>query len=520
MRSPSRSILLYALSLLAFAGAIAWVLAYADAIEARAGRSGVPAQENPGSGTPGSLAQTPPLSAWPTPPADQPMPPAPEPGALAPAIGLLANIRSALRHPFPLLLAQLSVVVGLAGACGLLARRLGQPAVIGEMAAGIALGPSLLGHLFPGLSLALFPAASLGPLNLLSQVGVLLFLFAMGMEIDLGSLRRHARQALFVSHSGIVAPFLLGLGAALFLYTEFAPRLIHFPAFALFLGIAMSITAFPVLARILSERNLLGTPLGQTAMASAAVDDVTAWILLALVIAVAKAASPLTAVAVAAAAAAFTFAMLFLARPAARRLPVLDREGRPKRGAVLAALIALFLASLGTEAIGIHALFGAFLAGVAMPPQPAFRTFLRERLEYPASLFLLPVFFASTGLRTRVDGLSGAADWGVFALLLSLAVAGKLGGVSLAARATGSAWRDAFALGALMNTRGLMELIVLNVGLDLGILSPRLFTLMVLVALATTAMTGPLLGRILGTGGRKPERAVSPGSTAGVRRGS
>jgi Kef-type K+ transport system membrane component KefB len=250
------------------------------------------------------------------------------------------------------------------------------------------------------------------------------------------------------------------------------------------------------------------------------VDDVTAWILLALVIAIAKSASPFSAATVAGAAAAFTFAMLFLARPAARRIPVLDRQGRPKRGAVLAALIALFLSSLSTEAIGIHALFGAFLAGVAMPPQPAFRLFLRERLEYPASLFLLPVFFASTGLRTRVDGLSGAGDWGVFALLLALAVAGKLGGVSLAARATGSAWRDAFALGALMNTRGLMELIVLNVGLDLGILSPRLFTLMVLVALATTAMTGPLLGRILGPGAAGPARAFSPGSATAVRRGS
>ncbi len=523
MRFPSRSILLYALSLLAFVGAIAWVLAYADAIEARARRSGSPAEERLAPGGPASPAlapvPAPPASVSSTPSPAPPIPSASGPQPRAPGVGLLANIRDALSHSFPLLLAQLSVVVGLAGACGLLARRLGQPAVVGEMAAGIALGPSLLGHLFPGFSQALFPAASLGPLNLLSQVGVLLFLFTMGMEIDLGSLRRHARQALFVSHSGIVAPFLFGLGVALYLYSGFAPPQIHFPAFALFLGIAMSITAFPVLARILSERNLLSTPLGQTAMASAAVDDVTAWILLALVIAVAKSASPFTAAAVAAAAALFTLAMLFLVRPAARRLPVLDREGRPKRGAVLAALIAIFLSSLGTEAIGIHALFGAFLAGVAMPPQPAFRTFLRERLEYPASLFLLPVFFASTGLRTRVDGLSGAADWGVFALLLTLAVAGKLGGVSLAARATGSAWRDAFALGALMNTRGLMELIVLNVGLDLGILSPRLFTLMVLVALATTAMTGPLLGRILGTRAENPRGPYQGQGVEKVRAG-
>lgn len=506
MRLLSRSALLYTLSLLAFAGAIAWVLGEADAIESRAGRTGTSVgMEPPPASATGSAAQS----------GSQP----PQPAQTA-SVGLLANFRDVLRHPLPLMLAQLSLVVGIAGACGLLARRLGQPAVIGEMAAGIALGPSLLGHIFPGLSKALFPPASLGPLNLLSQVGVLLFLFAMGMEIDLGALRRHARQALFVSHSGIVAPFLLGLGAAFFLYSGFAPAQVRFPAFAFFLGIAMSITAFPVLARILSERKLMGTPLGNTAMASAAVDDVTAWILLALVIAVAKSASPFTAAAVAAAAAVFTLAMLFVIRPAARKLPVLGPDGRPKRGAVVAALIVLFLSSLGTEAIGIHALFGAFLAGVAMPPQTAFRTFLRERLEYPASLFLLPVFFASTGLRTRVDGLSGAGDWGVFALLLALAVAGKLGGVSLAARATGAGWREAFALGTLMNTRGLMELIVLNVGLDLGILSPRLFTMMVLVALATTAMTGPWLGGILGGGGGKAARSLSPGSGAGVRRGS
>jgi len=437
-------------------------------------------------------------------------------------IGLILalNIRDAFHNPFGLLLAQLSVVVGIAGTCGLLAKRLGQPAVIGEMAAGIALGPSLLGHIFPGFSQALFPPASLGTLNLLSQVGVILFLFSMGMEIDLASVRRHARQALFVSPAGIVVPFLLGAGAAFFLYPRFAPPRVPFPAFALFLGSALSITAFPVLARILAERGLLTTALGHTAMASAALEDVAAWILLALIIAVAKAGSPYSAATVALAAFAFTLAMLFVLRPAARRLPVLAPDGQPKRGAVLAALIVLFLSSLCTEAIGIHALFGAFLAGAAMPSQSAFRAFLRERLEYPASLFLLPVFFASTGLRTRVDSLIGAADWGIFALLLTLAVAGKLGGVSLASRAAGAPWRQALALGALMNTRGLMELIVLNVGLDLGILPPRLFTLMVLVAIVTTAMTGPLLDLILGKQGGKMSRSLSPGSKAGVRLGS
>lgn len=439
---------------------------------------------------------------------------------------LSANLHDAFGHPLPLLLAQLAVIMAAAGLCGRLARRFGQPAVIGEMAAGIALGPSLLGQVFPGLENALFPAASLGHLSLLSQVGVLLFLFSMGMEIDLAAIRRHARTAIIVSHSGIVVPFLLGTAAAWGLYAAYAPPGVGFTAFALFLGIAMSITAFPVLARILTERGLMSTPLGNTAMASAAVDDVTAWILLAVVIAVAKAQSPFSALPVAAAAIAFTAFMLFVVRPAARRFsPALspsDKGPEPRRAFVLMALLCMFTSALATEAIGIHALFGAFLAGVAMPPQPAFRAFLRARLEYPASLFLLPVFFASTGLRTRIDGISGGSEWAICIGLFAIAVAGKLGGVGLAARATGASWKDAWSLGALMNTRGLMELIVLNVGLDLGILSPRLFTMMVLMALLTTMMTGPLLTwiqgrREIGTAG--PE-AFSAGSAAAVRRES
>lgn len=505
MRPLPRGTWVYAASLAIFAGIVVLILSQSGRIEKKtrlaamgeAGRS----LSDPRSRTRMSVAAEPIVAP------------------AAPTTPIAGSGLTVLHSPLALLLAQLSVVVGFAGACGLLARRLGQPAVIGEMTAGIALGPSLLGHLFPGFSQALFPADSLGTLNSLSQIGVILFLFSMGMEIDLGSLRRHARQALFVSHAGIVAPFLLGMGAALFLYAGFAPPQVRFATFALFLGSAMSITAFPVLARILAERNLLATSLGHTAMASAAVDDVTAWILLALIIAVAKATSLLSAAGVALTAFAYALFMVFAVRSAARRLPVLDAAGHPKRGAALAALIVLFLSSLCTETIGIHALFGAFLAGLAMPSVPAFRTLLRERLEYPASLFLLPVFFASTGLRMRAEGLIGAGAWGVFPLLLALAVAGKLGGVGLAARATGAGWREAFALGTLMNTRGLMELIVLNVGLDLGILSPRLFTLMALVALATTAMTGPLLDRILGKDAGAPGPPVSAGSRANVPRG-
>lgn len=408
--------------------------------------------------------------------------------------GFFSDRMDAFRHPLSLLLCQLAVVVAAAFLCGKVSRRLGQPAVIGEMAAGIILGPSLLGHFLPAWEAFLFPPGSLGSLNLLSQVGIILFMFSVGMDIDLRSLRSHAKTALFVSHTGIVFPFLLGMIAALALFREYAPPNVAFPAFALFMGIAMSITAFPVLARIIGERGLSKTALGTTAMASAAVDDVTAWTLLALVIAVARAQSPASIIPIALMAAAFTVAMLKLARPLAARLLTRSADpGNPGRALAALVLICLFLSSLATEIIGIHALFGAFLAGAIMPEIPAFRNFLRERLEYSASLFLLPVFFASTGLRARVDVMDQGRDWIIFAGLMFLAVAGKLGGVSLAARFTGTPWRNALALGALMNTRGLMELIVLNVGLDLGILSPRIFTMMVLMALLTTAMTGPLL---------------------------
>lgn len=392
------------------------------------------------------------------------------------------------------LLLQLIAVVGAAAACGALFRRLGQPAVIGEMAAGIILGPSLLGWAWPAGSEFLFPKDSLGNLSLLSKVGILLFMFGVGMDLDLRSLRKHAQTALFVSHASIVVPFFLGVTSALLIHRTYAPGGVHFLPFALFMGIAMSITAFPVLARIIEERGLSGTALGTTAMASAAVDDVTAWTVLALVIAIARSQSPLSALWVAGMAFAFTAAMLYLVRPALARW--MARQGNPSQPSRLVAgllLMGVFASSLATETIGIHSLFGAFLAGAVMPDQAGLRAFLKDRLEYSASLYLLPIFFAFTGLRTEMNLLSGSRDWLMFALLMALAIAGKLGGGCLAARFTGNSWRTSLALGSLMNTRGLMELIVLNIGLDLGILSPRVFTMMVLMALATTAMTGPFL---------------------------
>jgi Kef-type K+ transport system membrane component KefB len=268
------------------------------------------------------------------------------------------------------------------------------------------------------------------------------------------------------------------------------------------MGISMSVTAFPVLARILNERGLNGTPLGNTAITCAAVGDVTAWCVLAFVIAASGAGSALGSVATLAMVAAFVAVCLLAYRPLMQRLADgLADPSEPGHGPVLAALLGAFVCALATEAIGVHALFGAFVAGIAMPTQEAFRKFVRERIEYFSTVFLLPVFFAFTGLRTEVGLISGG-DWLVFCLILGLAVVGKLGGAALAARISGSAWRESFALGVLMNTRGLMELIVLNIGLDMGVLSPKVFTMLVLMALVTTFATGPLLA-LLGYGGAR-----------------
>jgi len=415
----------------------------------------------------------------------------PWPGAAAPDAGLTGR----LQQPLALLLLQMLVIIAASRLLGRVFRRIGQPAVIGEIFAGILLGPSLLGWLWPQALGFLFPPAALAPLQLLSQIGVLLFMFAVGLEVDLPELRRQARTALLISHASMLLPLLLGMGLALAAFPLLAGPGVPFYAFALFLGIAMCITAFPVLARILEERGMLHTPVGRLAIACAAIGDVSAWCLLALVVALVHAHG------LAGAGLSVVLALLFvpglhlLARPALQRgfgtVLAADRSGA---ATVALALLLLLACSAFTEAIGIHALFGAFLAGTAMPAGAAFRGPLRERLLGFSVVGLLPLFFALTGLRTQLGLLHGAQDWLLCGLIVAVAVAGKLGGTLLAARLTGSGWREAFTLGVLMNTRGLVELIVLNVGYDLGILSARVFTMLVIMALLTTCITGPLLG--------------------------
>lgn len=377
-------------------------------------------------------------------------------------------------------------------------RYLRQPPVIGEILAGILLGPSLLGLLAPGVSQLLFPPEVMPPLSIISKVGIVLFMFVIGLELDAPSLRRTSRATIAISHSSIVLPFVLGALLALFLYPRYGSSDTSFTAFSLFFGVSLSVTAFPVLARILREYQVHRTPFGATAMACAAIDDVTAWTLLALVIGITTAHVDNMMVTIPALVG--YFAMMFvLVRPAyqwlARRIEASDKP--VSTGQLTTVFVGLLLSAAATDLIGIHALFGAFLFGVFLPHEGKLAEALRTRMEDLVGIMFLPAFFAVTGLRTQIGLVDGVADWVACGLIVLVATAGKFGGTYIAARFAGLGSRESSALGVLMNTRGLMELIVLNIGLDLGVISPRLFAMMVLMALVTTFATSPIFSLML-----------------------
>jgi Kef-type K+ transport system membrane component KefB len=410
---------------------------------------------------------------------------------------LTTGLKNNFRNPVSVLLLQIIVIIVVAGLFGRLFRRLRQPPVMGEMLAGIVLGPSVLGFFFPDAMSFIFPQSSLETLRLLSQLGVVLFMFVVGMELDVRHVREKGSTAVMISHASIVVPFLLGSGLSLFLYLELAPPETSFTAFALFIGVAMSITAFPVLARILDDRGLTQTSLGSIALTCAAVDDVTAWCILALVIAIVNAAGVIVSLATVMFTLLFALAMLFFVRAWLDRLVKETPSSTLHSRRLIAGMLAFVLVcALITETIGIHALFGAFIAGVVMPSSIDFRGFLKDKLEGFSSAALLPLFFAFTGLRTQVGLLNDWQSWAWCGVIILVAIAGKLGGSMLMARWTGMSWSQSFAIGTLMNTRGLVELVVLNIGYDLGILSGRIFAMMVLMALVTTFMTGPLLALV------------------------
>jgi Kef-type K+ transport system membrane component KefB len=419
-------------------------------------------------------------------------------------------------HPLAQLLLAIAVVVGACKAAGWLAQRLGQPPVIGEITAGVVLGPSVLAALWPAGASALIPKAVMPQLNVLAQIGVVLFVFLTGLELKTSLLRGRGHLAVVVSHVSIAVPFLLGIVLAVLAYAQFAPSGVGYLAFALFFGVSMSVTALPVLVRILQDIGLFRHEVGVVALTCAVVDDVTAWTLLALVVALVTASS-LTGVLVTIALTGVFVAVLFgvvrpvLARYAGRIGPSQVRAIAPL------ALVAVLLCAMATEWIGVHAMFGAFLFGLVFPRGNLIEEWLHDKVGGLTTALLLPLFFAYSGLRTEI-GLLGAnlELWLWCGVILVVAVAGKLGGSTLAARAVGENWNRSLQIGALMNCRGLTELVVLNVGLDLGVLSPTLFTMLVLMALVSTAMAAPLAtwlgrrdgqnvlgGRFLGTAERQ-----------------
>jgi Kef-type K+ transport system membrane component KefB len=314
------------------------------------------------------------------------------------------------------------------------------------------------------------------------------------MELDTQLIRRQALEALIISHASILIPYTLGIGLSLFIYNQYAADHSTFFSFALFMGIAMSITAFPVLARIIRDRGLVGTKLGMLAITCAASDDVTAWCLLALLVAYIKSGSGTAGLFTIGLLLFYAAIMLVPVRLLLNKILAIYLKQKIGYNTLMAFMFTMLLFSAyWTEVIGIHALFGAFLAGVVMPKNDELRKRITGRISDVAIVMLLPLFFVFTGLRTQAGLLNHGGLWITFVLILLVAVLGKFGGSTLAARLMGQSWKDSLSIGALMNTRGLMELIVLNIGYDMGVLSPEIFAMMVLMALLTTIMTSPAL---------------------------
>ncbi|MFL5244536.1 MAG: cation:proton antiporter [Gemmataceae bacterium] len=386
---------------------------------------------------------------------------------------------------------------------------IGQPPVIGEVVAGLLLGPSLLGT---EASALILPPAVAPYLSVIAQVGVILYMFLVGLELNLGRLRTCAHITLTVSHASMAAPFLCGAGLALWLYPRYAQEGVPFTSFALFIGVALAVTAFPVLARILSDRGLTQTELGVIALGCAATNDVTAWCLLAFVVGVAQAKVE-GALLVAGLALGFIALMFVVIRPIIKVLVKRLGDGLLSTTTVAWVFLAVLVSAVVSEAIGIHAIFGAFLLGAVIPHDSAIAKEFTHKLEDIVTVLLLPAFFAITGMRTEIGLLAGWENWLACGLILIAATVGKFGGTVVAARLTGLDWHMASSLGFLMNTRGLMELIVLNIGLNLGVISPTVFAMMVLMALITTMATSPLLmlvnrDSLIGQSNKRPNKQL------------
>ncbi|HLP05846.1 MAG TPA: cation:proton antiporter [Paludibacter sp.] len=410
---------------------------------------------------------------------------------------LIHSLFANLEHPFAILLAQIITILIAARFFSFLCKKMAQPTVIGEIIAGIVLGPSLVGMYFPGFYETLFPVQSMGNLQAISQLGLILFMFIIGMELDLKVLRNKAHEAVVISHASVIIPFTFGMGLAYFIYRDFAPEGVKFSSFGLFLGIAMSITAFPVLARIIQEKGMHKTKLGAMVITCAAVDDITAWCLLAIVIAIVKAGSFVSALYIIILAVVYILVMIKVVRPFLKRIGDLySSKENLSKPIVAFFFLALIVSAYATELIGIHALFGAFMAGAIMPENEKFRRNFVEKVEDVSLVLLLPLYFVFTGLRTKIGLIDSPSLWIMTSAIILVAITGKFIGSAITAKVVGQNWKDSLTIGILMNTRGLVELVVLNIGYDLGVLSPQIFTMMVIMALVTTFMTTPVLALI------------------------
>ncbi len=410
------------------------------------------------------------------------------------------------------LLLQLIVILVTARACGWLLRYLGQPSVVGEMAAGVLLGPIVMGALFPSLHAQIFNTASLAGLSALSTVGLVMFMFIVGLELRAHKgVREQLRSAGAVGILSVVVPMALGLAISPTLYPALAPAGVDFWPFALFIAAALSITAFPVMARILKDQGLTQTPFGQLSLASAAVVDVFAWVLIAFVVALVGAGDGYEGLARISIGAVVLVGVLFwVVRPGfAWMLRKHAPDGEPSLSVLAAVMIGLLGTALATEWLHLHAVFGAFLFGAALPRDDRLLNSLAKRIEPFSIVLLMPLFFALAGLNTTSSAFAGSG-LGAMLLVLAVATVGKIGGGAVGARIAGYPWRDSLATGALMNARGLMELIVIKIGLDAGLIGPELFTILLIMALVTTAMTTPLMTLFSGVGRTRPANGIQP----------
>ncbi len=402
-----------------------------------------------------------------------------------------------IQSPIGMLLLQIIAILLVCRLFGWIFKKIGQPTVIGEIVAGIVLGPSVVGNWFPEFSSFLFPADSLGNITLLSQFGLILFMFAIGMELDMAEVRKRLKETILISHTCTVMPFFFGMLTAYYVYENYAYEGTPFLPFALFIGIAMSITAFPILARIIQEKGLTKSHLGVVTLASAANGDLTAWCLLAVVIAVAQAGSMLSSIYNILFSILYLVIMFLVIRPFLRMIGnIYHNKEVIDKPLVAFMFLLLIVSSYLTEILGLHALFGAFMAGVIMPSNIKFRKIMTEKVEDVSLSLFLPLFFVSTGLRTEIGLLNSPELWWLCGLFIIVAIVGKFGGALISARVVGESWKDSLYIGALMNTRGLMELIVLTIGYEMKILPPSIFVILVLMTLVTTFMTSPLVSFI------------------------